>query len=443
MTQRSIGICSALALVLTTAACEKKSPSSPTENGASPSPVAVTNAATGITITTPLPVTPTNNQLLRNVEQPVTLVVTNAVSTGSTPLTYTFEVATDVAFANRVYTKTGVPQGSGPQTSLRIDRIAPDKTYFWRARGVSGSQDGPNSATRSFVIGPEVILQTPSLESPINNATVSGNPTLSVDNVGRTGPAGQVFYRFEVAQSNAFSSLAFVQTVAEQSGGHTSVTIQVPNNTPAGNYFWRVQASDPSNSVTSPFSAIFQFRYQPFDMRNAIILDSPPDLGYWDETAHITSVAFSPEAFEVDFDRRDGPNRWRDLDFGDGRGGSLQYTLGMCVNPTLTQWYCSAVVQFWYGRDLAASTPPAYVGRNWFYDGRWAPIVGYQPSNGEIVGLFAGTGNLRDKTFSGAGCPQICERTNVALVSWTNDDVITYTFNAVSSAMSRLGFRKR
>ena len=79
-------------------------------------------------------------------------------------------------------------------------------------------------------------------------------------------------------------------------------------NTPAGNYFWRVQASDPSNGVTSSFSSTFQFRYQPFDMRNAIILDSPKDLGFWDETAKITSIAFSPEAFEVDFDRRTGPS---------------------------------------------------------------------------------------------------------------------------------------
>jgi len=444
MKHRSLGICSALALILAATACEKKSPSSPSENNVSPETTAVTNAATGITLTTPIAVTPTANQQIRNVEQPVTLVVRNAASTGTTPLTYTFEIATDIGFASRVYTKESVPEGSGGQTSLRTDRITPDKTYFWRARAVSGSQQGPNSVTRSFTIGPEVILQTPVLFSPGNNDTASGNPTLIVNNVSRTGPAGQVFYRFEVAQTSAFSSLGFVQTIAEQGGGRTQVTVQVPANTPAGNYFWRVQASDPSNGVTSSFSSTFQFRYQPFDMRNAIILDSPKDLGFWDETAHITSIAFSPEAFEVDFDRRDGPNRWRDLSFGDNGGGTLQYTLGMCVNPTGTQWYCSAVVQFWYGRELSASTPPSYVGRNWFYDGRWSPIVGYQPSNNEIVGLFAGTGNLRDKSFTGAQCPQICERTNVALVPWHNDDSVTFSFStAASSSLSAITLRKR
>ena len=196
-----------------------------------------------------------------------------------------------------------------------------------------------------------------------------------------------MFYRFEVATSASFASLAFTNTIAEQPGGQTTFSLAVPANTPAGTYFWRVQATDPSNAVTSAFSSVFSFRFQPFDMRQAIILDSPRDLGSWDETTKITSVSFSPEAFEVDFDRRTGGNRWRDQPFG---SGSLQYTLGMCVNPNGNQWYCSAVVQFWFGRELTASTPPSYVGRNWFYDGRWAPIVGYQPQNGETVGLFVG-----------------------------------------------------
>jgi hypothetical protein len=267
MKLKSLGTCSALALTLAAVACEKKTPSSPSELNASTQTTSVTDAVTGITLTTPIAVTPTNNQQFKNVEQPVTLTVRNAVSTGTTALTYSFEVATDVNFGNRVYTKDTVAEGGG-QTSLKIDRIAPDKTYYWRARANSGSQVGPNSAPRSFTIGPEVILQTPVLVSPANNGQASGSPTFIVANVGRTGPAGQVLYRFEISTSNTFSPLAVAQTVTEQGGGQTSFTYNVPANTPAGNYFWRVQASDPSNGVTSPFSSTFQFRYQPFDMRN-------------------------------------------------------------------------------------------------------------------------------------------------------------------------------
>jgi hypothetical protein len=424
MTVKALSIGGACALVLATVACEKSSPARPSDVETATQVASVVDAKTGITLTSPTLVAPDNNHQFKNVEQPVTLTVRNAVTTGSTALTYTFEVATDASFANKVFTKDA-PQGSG-QTSLKIDKLAADKNYFWRAHATSGSTAGPNSAVRGFTIGPEVTLQQPTLIAPGNNGAASGTPALTVANVGRSGPVGQVFYRFEVSTTASFASLAFTGTVAEQPGGQTTFGLAVPANTPAGTYFWRAQASDPSNAVTSDFSTVFSFRFQPFDMRQAIILDSPRDLGSWDETAHITSVAFSPEAFEVDFDRRDGPNRWRDQPFG---SGSLQYTLGMCVNPNGNQWYCSAVVQFWHGRELTASTPPSYVGRNWFYDGRWAPIVGYQPSNGETVGLFVGSGNLRDAAFTGPSCPMVCERSNVAMVTWHNDDSAFFSFN--------------
>jgi hypothetical protein len=432
MTRKTLSIGGACALVIATAACEKSSPARPTDVETTTQTATVVDAKTGVTLTTPVPVSPDNNKQFKNVEQPVTLTVRNAVTTGTSPLTYSFEVATDAAFANKVYSKDGVAEASG-QTSLKIDKLAADKNYFWRAHASAGSLPGPNSAPRTFTLGPEVILQQPTLAAPGNNGSASGTPALVVNNVGRSGPAGPVVYRFEVSTDANFGTLAFVGTVAEQPGGQTTFSLTVPANTPAGNYFWRVQASDPSNAVTSAFSSVFSFRFQPFDMRQAIILDSPRDLGSWDETAHITSVNFSPEAFEVDFDRRDGANRWRDQPFG---SGTLQYTLGMCVNPNGNQWYCSAVVQFWHGRELTASTPPSYVGRNWFYDGRWAPIVGYQPSNGETVGLFVGSGNLRDAAFTGPSCPMVCERSNVAMVTWHNDDNANFTFGTGSRVIS-------
>jgi hypothetical protein len=438
MKLKSLSIWSAIALLVATAACQKSSPTRASDLESPASTATVTDAVTGVTVSTPQPVAPAANQQVKFAEQPLTLTVKNAVHTGSSALTYTFEVATDAGFASKVYTKEGVAEGAG-QTSQIVDKLAGEKTYFWRARATSGSTIGPNSAPRSFVVGPEVVIQAPILVSPPPNGTASGSPALVVSNAARTGPAGAIFYRFEVSPAASFDPIVFTSTVAEQPGGQTSVSVAVAPNTPAGVYFWRVQASDPSNGITSPLSAVSSFTYQPFDMRQAIIINSPPDLGSWDETAHITSIVFSPFAFEVDFDRRTGPNRWRDLDFGDGHGGTLQYTLGMCLNIN-GQWYCSAVVQFWFNRELTASTPPSYVGRNWFYDHRWGPMIGYQPSNGEMVGLFAGTGNLRDKSFSGRGCPQICERTNVAIVPWHNDDFATYSFSSASSALS---FRRK
>src|SRR6266550_211962 len=98
MKLRTFGIWSAFALLAATLACTKESPTRPSETTASGSAASVTDATTGVTLTSPAPVTPTANQQFKNVEQPITLTVRNAVTSGSTALTYTFEVASDAAF---------------------------------------------------------------------------------------------------------------------------------------------------------------------------------------------------------------------------------------------------------------------------------------------------------------------------------------------------------
>jgi len=437
MKLKSVSVSTALALAIAVSACEKSSPTRPTDVAADASTAVVVDAKAGVTITAPQPVTPTDGQRFKFGDQGLTLTVKNAAATGSATLTYTFQVASDAAFGSIVYSKDGVTEGNG-QTSLKIDKLAGNKDYFWRARVSNGSLAGPFFKGRTFNIGPEVVLQAPAQMAPANNGQAGGSVvSLTVTNAGRSGPAGQIVYLFEVSDSSAFTNLIGTASVAEQDGQTTAqISAQLAAN---ATYFWRVQATDPSNGITGPFSSVFSFRYVPFDMRQAIIIDSPPALGSWNETAKITRIDFTGDAFLVDFDRRDGADRWRDLDFGDGKGGTLQYTLGMCINlGGRGQWYCSAVVQFWHGRDLAASTPPSYVARNWFYDSRWGPLQGYQPSNGETVGLFVGTGNLRDKTFT--VCPQICERSNVAMVPWHNDDTATFTF--LSAGARTLGLRR-
>ena len=199
-------------------------------------------------------------------------------------------------------------------------------------------------------------------------------------------------------------------------------------------YFWRAVATDVSGA-TSGYSPVSSFTAQNFNLSQAIMVSDPPDFAQWPQTANITSVTFTPDAFEVDFDRRDGPNRWIDQNFGD-QGGTIQYTLGLCGNIG-GQWYCSMAVLFWYGRDLDASTPPSYVGQNWFFDPvRWGPMAGYQPADGELVGLFVGAGALRNQVFTLPDCPQVCERSNVALVPWSNSDNVLYTFSPSSATSS-------
>jgi hypothetical protein len=406
MKLKNVAIWSALALLASAAACAKASPTRPSDETASAATASVKDAVTGVTLTSPTPVTPTANQQFKYAEQPLTLTVGNAISTGSTALTYTFEVASDAAFATKVFSKDGVVSGSA-QTSLKIDTLPGPaaKSYFWRARASSGSVAGPYSAVRGFAVGAAVTLSTPVLASPGSGATVGGQPTLTANNVSKTGPAGAIVYRFEVSQSSAFSSVLAVATASEQGGGTTSATINA--NLGNGNYFWRVQASDPSNAITTAYSSVSPFTVQLFDLQKANIWDNPPDFKSWAEAATITSVDFTDDAILVDFDRRDGPNRWPDVGFG---GGALEYTLGMCVNIQGT-WNCSATIQFWYGRDLEASGLPSYIAANWWYDTRWGALQGYQPTCGETVGIYVAAGNLRD-----SGNVIAKERSNIVLM---------------------------
>lgn len=407
MKPKSLSIWSALALLVATTACQKTSPTRPSDLASSTQTESVTDATTGVTLTSPQLTTPTLHQQFKNVEQPITLTIRNAVTTGTTALTYTFEVATDVGFASKVYTKEGVAGGSDNRTVLTIDKIGAARTYYWRARAASGDLAGPYTAPGSFAIGPEVILQQPVLGDPVPNATVGEQPTLNVVAVPRSGPAGPVFYRFEIAEAASFATLVYAATVSERTDlfGYTPhvVTRKLEKKT----YFWRVQATDPENAVTSPFSATGQFKVEPFSLAQAVILNNPQDLASWAETATITGIEFTQNAILVDFDKRTGPGRWPESGFG---SGGIQYTLGMCLFIN-QQWYCSAAIQFWEGRELEASGLPSHIAIDWFYDNRWGPMKGYQPSQGETVGIFVAQGNLRD-----FGKTSVKERSNVVLM---------------------------
>ena len=423
---------SALALLVVAAACAK-SPAQPTPATGSSQPTTATSStdSTGVTLVSPALVSPASLAQITNVSQPITLVINNGLSTGKATPTYTFEVASDNAFASKVYSKDGVAQGANGQTSLTIDKLGAGKSYFWRARTNSGSAAGLYSSVRGFTIGPEVILQAPVLGDPAPNATVDVSPTLNVNNVQRTGPVTKIVYRFDVSAQSNFANIVYSASVNERTDlTFTPLTVTTP--LPEGSLWWRVQASDTGSGVTSPFSGaspVVVKKIPPFDMRQASIYNSPPDLGFWPETSKITSIEFTSSAMLVDFDKRQGPDEWPDTPFGNG--GSLEYTLGLCLNIN-NHWDCSAVVQFWNGRDLEASGVPAEFFQQWFYDfARWGPMTGYQPAAGEIIGVFAAAGDLRNNTYTQASCPRVCERTNVVLLPYPGDfNSQSFTFSA-------------
>src|ERR1700681_3815481 len=101
MNPKYLKLCAALA-VLAAAACGTSNPSNPTilpagpQNGVAVSPPgSFTDSKTGITLIAPTLVTPNDGQQFKFAEQPLTLTIKNGVTTGTTALSYSFQVATD------------------------------------------------------------------------------------------------------------------------------------------------------------------------------------------------------------------------------------------------------------------------------------------------------------------------------------------------------------
>lgn len=242
------------------------------------------------TLTIPKAVSPATGSTFKFTEQPLTLVVDNAVTTGKGALTYSFEIATDEAFNAKVWTKEAVPAGTS-QTSVKLDTtLAGGKGYYWRARANDGGTPGPYANGVNFNIGPAIDLQAPQPIAPASGETVAGTkPTFTIANALRSGPVGTIFYRFEVGENREFTPLTAAGTVQEDPSGRTSWTPD--NDLPTDKtLYWRVRTTDPANNVTSSFSNVRNFTAaQGIDL-NTVIYVKGPNIAKWPQSSTITAV---------------------------------------------------------------------------------------------------------------------------------------------------------
>jgi hypothetical protein len=240
-----------LAALAAATGCTSSNPSQPTTNA----PAASADATASIAA--PRPVTPANSSQIRNVDQPVTVVVQNAITTGSSAPAYTFEIASDAAFANRVQTWNDVAQGSGGQTSVRLDQLAAARDYWWHARAAGGGTTGVFGPAYKFTIGPAITINAPVPIAPLTGARTNQRPPLRVINAVRTGPVGAITYRFEISPSPTFNPITVTATNTEgvNETGYAPVSDLAANT----GYFWRAFAIDAANGVTSPASPVQSF----------------------------------------------------------------------------------------------------------------------------------------------------------------------------------------
>jgi hypothetical protein len=212
----------------------------------------------GVEISSPTPLQPAQGFRIPVESQPITLVLSNAASTGVRPLNYLFEVATDAGFSNKVYSREAIPPGDNGRTSITLpNALAPERTYYWRARAQDGANTGGYSGAAFFNVFTPVVLGRPLLQEPVGNATASSQqPTLRFGNAPRSGPAGPITYEIHLSENPELTQTVGLWAVDEGAG---QTTLAVPVLLTAGTqYFWRVRGFEAT--TTGPWSDIQSFR---------------------------------------------------------------------------------------------------------------------------------------------------------------------------------------
>jgi hypothetical protein len=207
-------------------------------------------------IAAPRPISPANNAPIKFQDQPVTLVVQNAIVTQPGSTTYTFEVASDVGFASKVQIKDGVAEGSG-QTRVQLDVLPGGHDYYWHARAQGAGTTGVFGVVSRFTVGPAIVINSPVPIGPLTGATTSTRPALRVTNAVRSGPAGPITYLFEISTVPNFASIlaSGVNTEGINETGFIPLT-DLPTGTAL---YWRATAIDATNGVSSTPSAFQSF----------------------------------------------------------------------------------------------------------------------------------------------------------------------------------------
>ena len=423
---REYRILVALAALLVAGGCSKSTPASPSSSPSSAG-AAVVDPSLTASVTTPRPLTPASGASIANLAQPVTLVVQNALVTKTGGTTYTFEVATDTAFSAKVQTKDGVAEGSGGQTSVKLDTLAAAKDYYWHARATAGGTTGVFGAAVKFTIGPAIAINAPVPISPVNGAATGARPALRATNATRTGPAGAISYRFELATSSTFASIVATATVAEGVNETGFIpTADLPIN---ATIFWRVTAIDPANAISSPASAVQNFVTSlTIDLTKVVYLKGP-DLSTWKETGRILSV---------EQDGNPGTGGLMCISFTDPGWPDARWIYGgPGDDPNFgiygNQWYFANINGTWYGgpgewlyRGAAvckAGQGTSTIGPD---SGFGNPFSSWRPRPGELVGYAI--------SASARALPQMStvqERTDVVLHPWKDSSLQSFTGQAI------------
>jgi hypothetical protein len=111
------------------------------------SPASLFSIALSVRIETPVPLAPVRREQIAGVRP--TLVAQNTAVTGTSNVTYTFEVAADQGFT-RLIAVWAAPRSGGDRTEVTGTELAPGTEYFWRVNATDGSYVAPYSIVQAF-----------------------------------------------------------------------------------------------------------------------------------------------------------------------------------------------------------------------------------------------------------------------------------------------------
>jgi len=229
-----------------------------TEKSRNPLSPNVAGPMAGVTITSPKPLQPVNNQEIVT-GTPIELLMENPSSNSERPHWLNIELALDAEFQQRVHVAERVAPGPNGRTAYRVSaNLVSERFYYWRARALDGANTGPYSGNATFRVVTPVRIEPVIPVSPINGDPITTTtPDLVVTNGPVSGPAGPVIYRFIIASDHNFGNVVALYDAARSDGGSTGVRVSTPlaQNTV---YFWRVLGSDGTH--VSDYSAIQSFR---------------------------------------------------------------------------------------------------------------------------------------------------------------------------------------
>jgi hypothetical protein len=357
---------------------------------------------------------PGNGAAYNFADQPIALTFSNAVRTGTSPVSYTVEVSTVPSFEPLAVSLEGVVEDVGGVTSVRLPMLAGNATYYWRTRAVVDKVPGEPSPVLSFVVRPAVVVNAPVPVSPAADSIVGqARPVFTVENAARTGPVGTLTYDFQVSTSAAFSSVDVSGTVGEQAS-RTSWAPVV--DLPEGSLFWRARAHDVASGAVSPFTAAVAFERRRFgapgdqiDLSSVTVVLGPQDIGTWPATGTVTATVAQPTLLCVEHTKL---GSWPGTEFFDDPGTLTQGNQWMFafING---KWYGGAGRWGRVGQACKGTTGDADFFGGTFYMDQAEPLRSYVPRAGDLIGLMAST----PARFY-PGMRTVDERTNVVLVPY-------------------------